>query len=166
MAALTERDDSGEVTVSVIPGRQRLQSSPQKKQESVLCRRSELYVLVAFLAESGRIIRRCYNHWDGVTCMTRPGKGILTFVSQTDSKHNNCLRENVIHFTFRFVVVKKTKNGSHRVHLYTYRSPSCINVVGTSSNCENCTYWAHSSHTPAPQHPEHVPLCSLWGVEV
>lgn len=37
-------------TVRVIPGLQRSQSSPQKKQELVLCRITDLYVLVALLA--------------------------------------------------------------------------------------------------------------------
>lgn len=37
-----------------IPGRQRSQSTPQKMQELLLRRTSELYTLVAFLAESKR----------------------------------------------------------------------------------------------------------------
>lgn len=53
VALQIEWEDSAEDTVTVTPGLQRSQSSPQKKQELVSCRRTDLYVLVALLAVRG-----------------------------------------------------------------------------------------------------------------
>lgn len=50
VALLAEWEDRGEEMMRDIPGRQRSQSAPQKEQEPLLRRMSELYALVALLA--------------------------------------------------------------------------------------------------------------------
>lgn len=54
VVVVAEREDRGEERMRDIPGRQRSQSTPQKKQDLLLRRMSELYTLVALLAVRGR----------------------------------------------------------------------------------------------------------------